>query len=145
MAQLRLIVGFDFGTKQIGCAVADSISQSVTKRCCFSGDPKEGREAISAFLKKWSPDLVLVGLPVHKDGSDLSVTSSARDFGLWVEEEGFEVVFVNEAYTTQEAKELLFEKHGFQGLSKDKIDALSAQLICEQWMQTTPDFRDKEF
>ena len=47
-----------------------------------------------------------------------------------------QVEFKDERLTTTDAKARLFEHGGYRALGKSRVDAVSAQLILESWMES---------
>ena len=75
-------LGFDFGTKRIGIAVGQSLTgtaSALTTLNTLQGKPDW--DAISALIKEWQPDRLIVGLPVNKDGSLHEISKAAQRFG----------------------------------------------------------------
>ncbi len=67
---LRLILGFDYGTKQIGVAVGQVITGQARELCTLkaqNGVPDWNQ--VEALIKEWKPDAVVVGLPLNMDGT----------------------------------------------------------------------------
>jgi putative Holliday junction resolvase len=74
---LQTLLGFDFGTLRIGIAVGQSITGTATALCTINsrnGKPDWGK--ITELIDRWRPDALVVGLPLHDDGSasDISVS-----------------------------------------------------------------------
>ena len=62
---LRLILGFDYGTKQIGVAVGQVITGQARELCVLkaqNGVPDW--QKVEALIKEWQPDAIVVGLPL---------------------------------------------------------------------------------
>ena len=92
---------------------------------------------IEKLLKEWQPDLLIVGLPLNIDGTEQEMTQRARKFGQRLHGRfGFQVEFKDERLTTTDAKARLFEHGGYRALGKSRVDAVSAQLILESWMES---------
>ncbi len=66
----RVVLGFDFGLKRIGIAAGDTISATAapcaTVRMSPTGAPWP---AIEEILRRFQPDVLIVGAPRHADGS----------------------------------------------------------------------------
>lgn len=135
----RTLLGFDFGKKYIGVAIGQEITGSATPL----GSVKANNgiphwDNIEKYLKEWQPDLIIVGLPLNMDGSEQQLTIDARKFGNRVKGRfGVQVDFQDERLTTADAKEQLFSRGGYRNLKKDNIDAESAKLIIESYMENS--------
>ena len=78
---LRLILGFDYGTKQIGVAVGQVITGQARELCTLkaqNGVPDWNQ--VEALIKEWKPDAVVVGLPLNMDGTPSDMCLRAEKF-----------------------------------------------------------------
>jgi putative Holliday junction resolvase len=111
------VVAFDLGDKRIGVAVSDP-----------TGTIAEGREtlirsgeslpwkAILALLEEWEAALVVVGDPLHLDGSAGERARLAREFaGEVSRRSGLPVDLQDERLTTVQAERALREGRGGGG------------------------------
>ena len=134
----RSLMGFDFGTRSIGIATGQEITGTaspLTSLKANDGIPDWSR--LEKLLKEWQPDLLVVGLPLNMDGTEQEMTVRARKFGQRLHGRfGFQVEFKDERLTTTDAKARLFEHGGYKALGKSRVDAVSAQLILESWMES---------
>lgn len=137
MPEIKTVIGFDFGSKYIGVAVGQtspSLAQPLTSLTVKNGE-FPWRE-IEQLLEIWSPDALVVGIPLNMDGSEQSITYKARDFLLELKERFQLPVFpVDERLTTVEARSRLFAVGGYKALKKKSIDSIAAQLIVEMWLE----------
>ncbi|GAA0823925.1 Holliday junction resolvase RuvX [Colwellia sp. D2M02] len=133
----RTIIGFDFGKKYIGVAVGQEITGSATPLGSVkANDGIPHWEQLTAFLTEWQPDIIVVGLPLNMDGSEQQLTLDAKKFGKRVFGRfGIPIEYQDERLTTADAKEQLFARGGFKNLKKDNIDAESARLIIESYLE----------
>ncbi|WP_075186255.1 Holliday junction resolvase RuvX [Teredinibacter haidensis] len=134
----QTLLAFDFGTRNIGVATGQTLTQSASELSPLPA--KEGIpdwKQLEALLNEWNPQLVVVGLPVNMDGSEMEMTRRARKFGNRITGRfGYKVEFADERLTTREAKA---EAHasGHKGNYRQKpIDSLAARIILENWMNT---------
>jgi len=134
----RTIIGFDFGKKYIGVAVGQEITGSATPLGSVkANDGIPHWDNINQYLKEWQPDYIVVGLPLNMDGSEQQLTLDAKKFGRRLEGKfGIPVEYQDERLTTADAKEQLFARGGYRNLKKDNIDAESAKLIIESYLET---------
>jgi len=133
----RTLLGFDFGKKYIGVAVGQELTGSASPLGSIkanNGIPNW--EDVQSYLAQWQPDLIVVGLPLNMDGSEQQLTLDARKFGNRLFGRfGIKVEFQDERLTTADAKEQLFARGGYRNLKKDNIDAYSAALIIESFLE----------
>jgi len=134
----RSLMGFDFGTRSIGIATGQEITGTASPLTSLKAN--EGIPdwvQLEKLLKEWQPDLLIVGLPLNMDGTEQEMTVRARKFGQRLHGRfGFQVEFKDERLTTTDAKARLFEHGGYKALGKSRVDAVSAQLILESWMES---------
>jgi putative Holliday junction resolvase len=120
-------MAFDYGTRRIGVAVGNTLTQAgsplktvseVSSEACF--------KAIEALLKEWQPDRLVVGMPCHPDGAEHEMSSKARRFGNQLHGRfQLPVDWVDERYTSA-----VLESNPEM---RDNLDAQSAALILEQY------------
>jgi len=146
-ATAKTILGFDFGTKKIGIAVGQSITQTVTPLITLpSKNQKPDWEAIEKQIKEWQPNILVVGLPVHLDGEEQPMTLAAKKFGNQLNGRfQLPVEFMDERLSSYEAEERLHEinanrkNNGKKQTNKRQkamdIDKIAAQLIVESWFR----------
>ena len=134
----RSLMGFDFGTRSIGVATGQEVTGTASPLTSLKAN--EGIPdwvQLEKLLKEWQPDLLVVGLPLNIDGTEQEMTVRARKFGQRLHGRfGFQVEFKDERLTTTDAKARLFEQGGYKALGKSRVDAVSAQLILESWMES---------
>jgi len=133
----RTVLGFDYGTRRIGIAVGQEVTRSVTPLTTLSSKTdKPDWDSISRLIAEWQPDLLVVGLPLHMDGSEQELTQRARRFGNQLKGRyNLPVEMVDERLTSYEAEQLL-RQHSHKGAGhgeQQQIDQLAAQLILQSW------------
>jgi putative Holliday junction resolvase len=135
-AALQTLLGFDYGKLRIGIAVGQDITGTATALCtldCPDGRPDWDR--ISGLIAEWSPASLVVGLPLHADGSDSATTRAARSFAGELETRyQLPVYAMDEHLSSHAAKELQRE---MPGKNTDRIDAIAARIILQNWLDTT--------
>jgi putative Holliday junction resolvase len=130
----QTLLGFDYGTRRIGVAVGQDISRSVTPLTTLSSqNDKPDWNAISKLIAEWQPDRLVVGLPLHLDGSTQPLTEKAQRFGNQLKGRyNLPVEMVDERLTSHEAEAELAAQGG--KVAKADIDALAAALILQSWL-----------
>jgi putative holliday junction resolvase len=129
------ILAFDFGTLRIGVAVGDTALGVAHPLSTIASDKDAERfAAIEALVTKWQPALLVVGLPVHADGSEHQLTERARRFARRLEGRfALMVQMVDERYSTQGARSALRES-GLKGRKHKRVrDQVAAQLILQDY------------
>jgi putative Holliday junction resolvase len=132
------IVAFDFGLRRIGVAVGQNITASANPIAAIrNSDTGPDWQAISTIVSKWCPARLIVGIPLHKDGSPSDMIRHINQFIDELERFARPVETVDESYSSLEAGELLRSKRtlGLRGrINKEAIDSVAAMLIAERWL-----------
>ncbi len=144
MGEKNIFLAFDYGTRNIGVAVGQKITQSATVLApLLAKNTIPPWHKIDELIKSWQPQALVVGVPYQKDGSDLKVTKFAKNFIAELEKRyRLPVYAAEERFTTKAAREKIFEHGGYKALQKESVDSLAAKLILEEWMST--DSADKK-
>lgn len=143
----KTLIGFDFGTRCIGIAVGQSLTQTakpLTSISAVKGEPEWPQ--VRKIIDEWKPDALVVGIPLNMDGTHQPITFKALHFAEKLRQQfGLPVYTVDERLTTVEAKAQIFAAKGYKGLTKAAIDSFSAKLILEEWLHnpTTKDVTDE--
>lgn len=129
-------LGFDFGLKNIGVAVGQSITKTATPLAIIDASKNKTLwQKIAKLIKIWHPDALIVGIPLNMDGTPQEMTKAARRFRHQLQEfSGLMVHEVDERLTTKAAREKVYLRGGYKALQKEAIDSIAAQLILESWM-----------
>ena len=130
----QTLLGFDYGTKRIGVAVGQDITRTVTPlTTVHSQHDKPDWETLGKLIAEWQPDRLVVGLPLHLDGSIQALTERAQRFGNQLKGRyNLPVEMVDERLTSHEAEAEL-DARG-RKTTKADIDALAAALILQSWL-----------
>ena len=128
------LIGFDYGERCIGVAVADTAFPVFGARPIgvIRQKSNEGRfAAIDKLEAEWRPVAFVVGEPKHADGSPHEVARLAGKFARRLAARyGKPVVMVDETLTSVEAERELREAGG----RKLDVDAVAASLILESYL-----------
>ncbi|HNP35874.1 MAG TPA: Holliday junction resolvase RuvX [Woeseiaceae bacterium] len=133
------ILAFDFGRRRIGLAVGQTITASASPLGVIqNGERGADFARIEALLREWRPDLLVLGLPLHADGSPSEMSSAVQAFKRQLEDYGLPVILVDEQHSSREAGQVLKDSRqaGRRGrIQKQDIDAAAAVLIAERYLQ----------
>ncbi|AHF74970.1 Holliday junction resolvase-like protein [Candidatus Sodalis pierantonius str. SOPE] len=141
MAGAGSIMAFDFGTRSIGVAIGQRVTCTARPLTAFKArDGVPDWQQIEKLLNEWRPDTVVVGLPLNMDGSEQPLTARARKFANRLHGRfGVQVVLHDERLSTVEARAGLFARGGYRALEKGNVDAGSAVIILESWLEQFPE------
>ncbi len=131
--KIDIVLGFDYGTKKIGVAVANMITRQAspihTMKNIIS---KPDWQGIAKLVAQWDPQLCVVGLPCHGDGEQSRMTARSRRFGNQLAGRFvLPVVWVNE-YLSSYAVETQQYSKKYQDAKGS--DAIAAKLILDTWL-----------
>jgi len=129
------VLGFDFGLKQIGLALAHPVTEIATPLTIIKA--KEGKpnwDDVQNVIEEWKPSLLVVGLPLNMDGSLSAMAGRAKKFANRLHGRyGLQVELHDERLSSFEARQTLSEQP-LLSVKYDKIDAIAAAKILESWM-----------
>jgi putative holliday junction resolvase len=129
------ILAFDFGTRRIGVAVGETAIGLAHPLTTIASEENERRfAAIASLIDEWHPALLVVGLPLHADGTAHALTTRARRFAKQLEGRfGVTAELVDERFTTHAASEALSDAGVKARGHKGVRDQVAAQLILQSY------------
>ncbi|QLF92661.1 Holliday junction resolvase RuvX [Pseudomonas sp. ABC1] len=140
MSAPRLLLGFDFGSKQIGIAVGQAVTGQARELCVLkaqNGTPDWSR--VEALMKEWQPDALVVGLPLNMDGTPSEMSERAEKFARRLHGRfNLPVHTHDERLTTYEAKGHRLRQGQSGNYRERPVDALAAALLLEGWLEANP-------
>lgn len=134
------LLGFDYGTRQIGVALLQTQLDFATPLCVLrSKKNKPDWHAIETLCKEWQPSKCIVGLALNMDGSDSELGDRCKRFsrqldGRFGSSYGFTVELQDERLSSVEAKELIRDLQAEANYLKTPADSLAAKIILERWL-----------
>ena len=137
------LLAFDFGARRIGVALGTTRLRTARPLTTIDTERNDQRfAAIASLIAEWQPDRLVVGLPLHADGTPHAMTARARRFAHQLEgRTGLPVVQVDERHTTELARSAL-QADGRGGREHRALrDAVAAQLILQAYLDTPDDPR----
>ena len=132
MDETQTLIAFDFGEKRIGTAVGQTLTGTAMPLETISvRRARPDWNAIDRLVETWTPDALVVGLPLNMDGTDQWITARARRFASRLHaRSGLPVHLADERLSTREAWNRLIES----GSRRTGPDPLAAQVILEGWL-----------
>lgn len=137
MPQHQRALAFDYGTRQIGVAVGQTLTGSAEPLVNLRArDGIPDWEQIGKLIKEWKPDILIVGLPLNMDGSESEMSVRASKFARRLEGRfQLPAQCVDERLSTFEAKQQLRDQHRTPGSYRENpVDSLAAALLLETWL-----------
>ncbi len=129
---IHKIMGFDYGTRWTGTAIGQTITRTASPLKTFeSKNNKPDWHNIAKQIQEYQPDLLVIGLPLNALGEEQEISVKARKFARQLEGRfHIKADMVDERLTTRQVYIDSSEQH----LSKQEIDAMSAVLIVQSWL-----------
>ena len=126
-AGVQTFLAFDYGQKRTGVASGNRLMKMVTPQATVKAEGDARWPLITARIREWQPDALVVGVPFHPDGAEHENTLKARRFARQLHGRfGLPVFEVDERYSTTEA---------LASGARD-ADAASACIILEQFLRS---------
>lgn len=134
-ARTRLL-GVDYGTVRVGLAVSDPERRIASP---LATHERRGRDGDARYFRKLIEEeevgRIVVGLPVHTDGSESQKSAEARKFGAWLAGvSGLPVSYYDERFTTVEAEGFLLAAGLTNKRRKARRDRVAAQILLQSYL-----------
>lgn len=133
MNETLTVIGFDFGTKRIGVAYGQNLTN--TAQALEEVPAKDGIpnwRDIENILNEYQPELVVTGLPLNMDGTENEMCQRARKFAKRIHGRfGIKSLLWDERLTSNAAKNIKPSAN----YKKNAVDSLAAALILESWFE----------
>jgi putative holliday junction resolvase len=133
------ILAFDFGLRRIGVAVGQTVTGSANPvGVVANGINGPDWRRIDGLIREWGAARLVVGMPLHVDGSCSEISSAVRAFIEGLARFSLPVECIDERYSSAEAQQMLVAERrlGVRGrIRKEMIDAAAATLIAERWLR----------
>ncbi len=135
-----LYLAFDYGERYIGVAKGHTETGTSSPEAIItnsSGSPDFKK--LDKIVEQWHPVGLVVGIPVHMDGTEQVLTAHARGFRKKIAQRyGLPAYACDERMTTRHAAEII--KHNRhtgkrRKTSKADLDKIAAALILEKWFE----------
>ena len=132
-------MGFDFGTKRIGVATGQNLTGTAQGIATVGNNGKDGPwNEIEQLIHQWQPDMLVVGLPLDKEGAETMLSTAARQFGTELASRfNLPVDYVDETLTSRAAENLVSQAtpHGKRvtGKRQELRDQIAAELILSTY------------
>ncbi|MCL2846322.1 MAG: Holliday junction resolvase RuvX [Firmicutes bacterium] len=131
------ILGIDYGMRRIGIAVTD---QNGTFASPLAVIPNHGHKktaaALADLIKREGVELVVMGLPLYRDGNESPMSTAVREFAAVLAETGVAVTFWEESHTSQRAEDHIKNTLGIRNPKKiaEIVDKMAAYMILSEYI-----------
>ena len=122
------MIAFDFGKRRIGVAIGNTLTCSARPlKIIDAKDKKNCFITIAEVIQTWSPDYLVVGLPIYPDGSKHPFSKQCSGFAKQLSQKfSLNVVLEDERWTSALAK------------VDGPDDAVAAAIILEGVLNASP-------
>ena len=129
------ILAFDFGKKRIGVAVGNTLTAFARPLKTIHHETNAQRfSIIGKMIQTWQPVLLVVGLPMHIDGTPHEMTHLSRRFAQRLHGRfSIPIVLMDERYTSQTAAIELRAAGVIGQKQKSVLDQIAAQQILQSF------------
>jgi putative Holliday junction resolvase len=137
------IVGLDYGLKRIGVAVCDDSATLARPLTTLRVGDAGAVARVAALIDEMArdeapPAVIVVGLPLRLDGTPHEMTGRVRGFGTALAARtGLPVEYQDERLSSLEAGERLASRHRSWRRRKALLDAASAAVILQDYLDRT--------
>lgn len=145
-----LALGLDYGTRRIGVAAGDTLTNGARPLgvvAAHNGTPDWA--GLDRYVRDWGPKALVVGVPYNMDGTPGSLTEAAIEFGAELGRRySLDVILVDERLSSREAEDLLRQQRASgarpRRIQQGDIDATAACVLLEQWLRERQSDRQLE-
>lgn len=133
----NLYLGIDYGTKRIGLAIGQMVTQTATPLKTLPTEPPIW-DALTQVIQEWQVKGIVIGLALQEDGETTPISVAASQFGQHLRKRfQLPVYFIEERLTSVSAREYL-QNNPSLAKRHDK-DSIAAAIILESWFHSTKD------
>ncbi len=125
------VLGLDWGARRCGIAMSDEKHDFVFVRPQINiKTQNELLDAVIRLIKDENVAGIVIGLPLHADGSDSETTVQVRAFADSLAQQiDLPIIFTEENLTSTMAEQEMGQKSW--GKKKSELDSVSAKIILE--------------
>jgi putative Holliday junction resolvase len=137
MTPFKRLLAIDPGKVRLGLALSDTERRLASPLLTYTRrDPLQDARFLKKIVEQEEVATIIVGLPIHEDGSEGAQAKLAREFGAWLQEAtGVPCVFYDERFTTFEAESSLLEAGLTKKKRKARRDQVAAQILLQTYLE----------
>ena len=130
------LLAIDPGKVRLGLAISDADRRIASPLTTYTRrDPKQDALFFKKIFEDEEVGQIVIGLPVHLNGSEGEQAKAARKFGVWLQAAtGLPCVFYDERYTTSEAESSLWNAGLTHKKRKERRDRVAAQILLQAYL-----------
>jgi len=140
-------LGFDYGKKRIGIAIGQTFTATATPLTTLLVHQQQPEwSKLNALIQEWQPQALVVGTPIHADGSENEMTVAVHSFSEQLAQRYLLPIYlIDERLSSVAAAErpslisaMNQRKSNYRKSKKNnqsiELDAIAAQIILETWL-----------
>ncbi len=133
---IKTLLGFDYGTKRIGVAVGQTITQTANPLEQIDVHSVDATwQSIDKIVKQWRPHAFVVGKPINMDDSVSEIALQAEQFARELTQRyQVEVYMMDERLSSREARQRLASKKPNKKQTKAEMNSVAAQIILQDYL-----------
>ncbi len=131
------VLALDIGTVRVGAAISDPSRIIAQGLDVWNAENDEWLKNFDDAIKKYSPGVIVVGLPVRTDGKKSEAAERICELVETLKSKYPELEFFtqDERFTTVIAQRMLIEADVSRRGRKKKVDKVAAVIILESWLE----------
>lgn len=130
------IMSLDYGTKRTGIAVTDPLRLIATG--LDTVDTHKLFTYLESYFKKEKVSLLIIGLPLHTDGTATKLEDDIRGFIRKIQKTYPDLTIdrIDESFSSAKAKQFILQSGASRKKRQDKslLDKVSASIILQEYM-----------
>lgn len=130
------IMSLDYGSKRTGIAVTDPLRLIATG--LDTVDTHKLLPYLEAYFSKEKVSLLIIGLPLHADGTATKLEDDIRGFIRKIQKSypDLPIDRIDESFSSAKAKQVILQSGASRKKRQDKslLDKVSASLILQEYM-----------
>jgi len=136
-----VLIGFDYGTKKMGVAIAQCITKTATPLNVLKiKNETPNWEQLDQIVSDYKPDLAIIGYPGKNNKQTSLLADKIEKFGSAIEKHyKMPTILFDEAYSTtiarQELRDLRRDGTLSRRIKRGQVDSMAAKIILEQWLK----------
>ena len=136
------ILGIDYGDRNVGLALSDSLGLTAQPLETYRLLDKEAEDAayFRNLVTRYDIGEVVLGNPLRMDGTSGTRAEKTRAFADWLKKAaGIPIVFWDERLTTRQALGVVHEQKVRQSVRKSVLNQVSAAIILQSYLDSKRD------
>ncbi|MBM23206.1 MAG: Holliday junction resolvase RuvX [Gammaproteobacteria bacterium] len=136
-----VLIGFDYGTKKMGVAIAQCITKTATPLNVLKiKNEKPNWEQLDQIVSDYRPVLAIIGYPGKINKQTSLLADKIEKFGSAIEKHyKMPTILFDETYSTtiarKELRDLRRDGNLSRRIKRGQVDSMAAKIILEQWLK----------